>query len=72
MASSSIKAGLKVFTAKRVLKDGTARGGVKGVIDSIIRHPLSGAIIAVILNTGSTDPDDRVVVSPRWLLAETA
>lgn len=69
MASSSIKAGLQVFTAKRVLKDGTARGGVQGIIDAVIRHPLSGVITAVILNTGSTDPEDRVVVSPRWLLA---
>lgn len=72
MASNSIKAGLKVFTAKRVLKNGTPRGGVRGVIDAIIRHPLSGVVTAVILNTGSDDPDDRVVVSPRWLLAETA
>lgn len=69
MASSSIKAGLKVITAKRVLKDGvTSRGGVRGVIDAIIRHPLSGTVTAVILNTGSADPDERVVVSPRWLM----
>ncbi|QNJ57684.1 hypothetical protein SEA_KEANU_79 [Streptomyces phage Keanu] len=70
MASSSIKAGLKVITAKRVLKNGTPRGGVRGVIDAIIRHPLSGVVTAVILNTGSDDPDERVVVSPRWLVAE--
>ncbi len=68
MASSSIKAGLKVITAKRVLKNGTPRGGVRGVIDAIIRHPLSGVATAVILNTGSADPDERIVVSPRWLM----
>jgi hypothetical protein len=72
MAFGSIKAGLKVFTAKRVLKDGTARGGVQGVIDAVIRHPLSGTITAVVLNAGSADPDERIVVSPRWLLAEAA
>lgn len=72
MASNSIKAGLKVLTAKRVLKNGTPRGGVRGVVDAIIRHPLSGVVTAVILNTGSDDPDDRVVVSPRWLVADAA
>ncbi len=71
MALDSIKTGLRVFTnARRYMVKGQMTGpvgGSKGVIDQVVRHPITRNITAVILNTGSTDPDSRVVVPVRWL-----
>lgn len=71
MAFDTIKTGLKVFTnSRRFQINGQMSGpvgGVEGVISSVIRHPLSRHILAVIVDTGSTDPEDRVVVNPRNL-----
>lgn len=67
MAFDTIKAGLKVFTATRIGRGGGSRGGVEGIIASIIRHPLSRDVLAVIVDPGTGNEEDRVVVRPRWL-----
>lgn len=67
MAFDTIRAGIKVFTNGRATQSGGVVGGTEGVIDSVIFHPVSRAILAVLINTGSDDPDDRVRVNPRHL-----
>lgn len=69
MAFDTIKAGLKVFTnARASRKGGTIGGGLEGVINSVIRHPLSRNILAVIVAPeGVSNPDEFVVVSARNL-----
>lgn len=62
MAADTIKSGLKVIT--RI-------GQVAGIIDSITRHPVTRAVMAVIIvpEGGSGDPDDNIVTSLRNLRA---
>lgn len=46
------------------------RGGLSGVIDSIVRHPVSRSVLAVVVTpTDSTDPDARIVAGIRHLKA---
>lgn len=61
MAFESIKAGLKVIT----------RGGVAGAIASVIRHPVSRNVLAVIIAPvdGTGDPMDNIVAGTRHLRA---
>jgi hypothetical protein len=60
MSTDLIIPGVKVRT----------RGGVSGNIDSIVRHPLSRSVLAVIvMPTGVTNPDDRIVAGTRHLKA---
>lgn len=62
MAADTIKAGLAVIT--RI-------GGVAGVINSVTRHPVTRAVLSVVVvPEGSTgDPDDNIVTSLRNLRA---
>lgn len=67
MAFDTIRVGIKVFTSSRIGRGGGVRGGIEGVVDSVIRHPISRDILAVIVDPGTGDPEDRVVVRSRWL-----
>jgi hypothetical protein len=59
MANDLIKPGFAVIT--RI-------GHKTGLIDSIRRHPISRAIVAVVIRPeGVTDPDEYFVTSPRNL-----
>lgn len=61
MAFDTIKAGLKVIT--RI-------GQTGGTIDRIVRHPVTRAVLAVIIAPeGVTDTDDYIVTSARNLRA---
>jgi len=66
MAFDTIKAGLKVITASRTHKTGRGfifvKGGTSGVVSAILRHPVTRAITGVILDMGTGDSDDNVVV----------
>lgn len=60
MSTDLIIPGIKVRT----------RGGVSGNIDSIVRHPLSRSVLAVVvMPTGTTDPEARIVAGTRHLRA---
>lgn len=60
MAFDSIKAGLQVIT----------RSGVAGMIASVIRHPVSRNVLAVVVAPeGVVDPQDYVVAGHRHLRA---
>ncbi len=77
MAFDTIRAGIKVFTNARAFirngRIGTVGGNLEGVIDRVIRHPLSRNILAVVVAPdGVTDPDRYVVVSARNLRERTA
>lgn len=72
MAFDSIKAGLRVFTNARISSKGGTLGGSEGVIATVTRHPVTRAILFVVLDAGTDDPGDNIVVSPRNLRAVTA
>ena len=60
MAFDTIKAGLKVIT----------RGRVAGAVKSIIRHPVTRDVLAVIVAPeGVTNPDEYIVAGSRHLRA---
>lgn len=60
MSTDSIIKGAKVRT----------RGGVFGNIDSIVRHPVSRSVLAVVVTpTDETDPEARIVAGTRHLKA---
>lgn len=64
MAFDSIKAGLKVIT--RI-------GQRAGLIHSVTRHPVTRAVLAVVIAPeGVNDPDDYIVTSSRNLRALAA
>ena len=67
MAFDTIRAGIKVFTNARASRKGGFYGGSEGIIADIIRHPVTRNILAVILDAGTGDPDDNVVVAARNL-----
>lgn len=55
-----------IFSGVRVA---TRRGGVKGSISGTIRHAVTRAVIAVVVNPGTGSAEDFIVTSPRNLRA---
>ena len=61
MAFDTIKTGLQVVT--RI-------GRRHGLVSSVTRHPITRAVLAVVIAPeGVSDPDDYIVTSARNLLA---
>lgn len=55
-----------IFSGVRVV---TRRGKIAGSIIGTIRHAVTRAIVAVIVNPGTGDAEDYIVTSPRNLRA---
>lgn len=55
-----------IFSGVRVI---TRRGGIKGSVIGMIRHAVTRAVVAVVINPGTGDAEDYIITSARNLKA---